>query len=70
MVFKWQFALIAAFIAHRSFNINVPLRCDYVGVAMSDKSGDKSELPFENNGTSLLSPLLSSLVHDVITIFF
>jgi hypothetical protein len=25
MVFKWQFALIVAFIAHRSSNINVPL---------------------------------------------
>jgi hypothetical protein len=25
MLFKWQFALIAAFIAHRSSNINVPL---------------------------------------------
>jgi hypothetical protein len=25
MVFKWQFALVAAFIAHRSSNINVPL---------------------------------------------
>jgi hypothetical protein len=26
---------------------------------MSDKSGDKSELPFENHGSSLLSPVLS-----------
>jgi hypothetical protein len=25
MVFKWQFALVAAFIAYRSSNINVPL---------------------------------------------
>jgi hypothetical protein len=34
----------------------------YVGAAMSDKSGDKSELPFENHGTSLLSPLLSLIL--------
>jgi hypothetical protein len=25
---------------------------------MSDKSGDKSELPFENHGSSLLSPFI------------
>jgi hypothetical protein len=30
----------------------------YVGAAMSDKS----ELPFENHGSSLLSPLLSLIV--------
>jgi hypothetical protein len=29
---------------------------------MSDKSGDKSELLFENHGSSLLSPLLSLIV--------
>jgi hypothetical protein len=29
---------------------------DYVGAVITDKkSGDKNELPFENNGTSLLS---------------
>jgi hypothetical protein len=34
----------------------------YVGAAMSDKSSDKSELPLENHGSSLLSPLLSLIV--------
>jgi hypothetical protein len=29
---------------------------------MSDKSGEKSELPFENHGSALLSPLLSLIV--------
>jgi hypothetical protein len=41
-----------------TMHLNAPiLGYDYVGAAMSDKSGDKSELPFENNGTSLLSPI-------------
>jgi hypothetical protein len=31
----------------------------YVGATMSDKSGDKSELPWFSNSNSLLSPLLS-----------
>jgi hypothetical protein len=35
---------------------------DYVAAAMSDKKGDKSELPFEKHGSSLLSPLLSLIV--------
>jgi hypothetical protein len=35
MVFKWQFALIAAFIAHLSSNINVLLEYDYVGAAIA-----------------------------------
>jgi hypothetical protein len=34
----------------------------YVGATMSDKSGDKSELPFENHDSSLLSALLSLIV--------
>jgi hypothetical protein len=34
----------------------------YVGATMSDKSGDKSELPWFSNGNSLLSPLLSLIV--------
>jgi hypothetical protein len=33
-----------------TMHLNAPiLGYDYVGAAMSDKSGDKSELPFENN---------------------
>jgi hypothetical protein len=35
MVFKWQFALIAVFIAHRSSNINVPLGSPFPRVASS-----------------------------------
>jgi hypothetical protein len=31
----------------------------YVGAEMSDKSDDKSEVPWFSNGSSLLSPLLS-----------
>jgi hypothetical protein len=38
------------------------LRYVYVGATMSDKSDDKSELPFENHGSSLLLPLLSLIV--------
>jgi hypothetical protein len=32
---------------------------DYVGAAMSDSSGDKSEVTLFSNGSSVLSPLLS-----------
>jgi hypothetical protein len=52
-----QYQLIG--FKRRGARLTVSTGYVYVGVTMSDKSGDKNELPWFSNDNSLLSPLLS-----------
>ncbi|KAJ3631139.1 hypothetical protein MTP99_012286 [Tenebrio molitor] len=74
MVFKWQFAFIAALIAHPSSNINVPLieysgEIDRTGLKILENKNIQSIISVNTNILLRLGPtdIVNAFIHNSIS---